>query len=67
MNVPPGIITISEGQKFTVAAKAGGMMSAIATPVINNSAKKIFLDTVVVTANKNKLKFRPNVSKTFTV
>ncbi|WP_420759170.1 hypothetical protein [Nostoc sp. CALU 546] len=67
MNVPPGIITISDGQEFTVAAKAGEMMNAIATPVINNITKKTFFNTVVVTANKNKLKFRLNISKTFTV
>jgi hypothetical protein len=58
MNFPPGIITISGGQGLTVAAKAGGMMSAITTPVTNNSAKKLFLNTVVLTANKKKLKLK---------
>jgi hypothetical protein len=52
VNIPLGIITISGGQGFTVVAKAGVIISASAIAVTNNSAKKLFLNTVVYTVNK---------------
>ncbi|BCL39072.1 hypothetical protein NSMS1_55190 [Nostoc sp. MS1] len=57
VNFPPGIITISDGQGFTLVAKAGEMMSENAIPVTNISIKKKFLNKVVFTINKQKLKF----------